>query len=280
VTRGRFAALVGGELLKIRHQPANRPLLLIPAVVVLLIAFLTSGSRPPSGVDDVALRVLDPLTLALQVGVGIPLLVLAARATGQEYQLGTVRVLIARGAGRVRLLLARLTALAVVAAASGAAMGVAGIVVLGLAEPRTVTPLLPPSAPLWRDLGLNLLAVAFSLAACVMLATFAAALGRSVVFGLGVALVWFPIENLAAVALSAVSAVTGQEAYDRLTAYLLSTNLNVMVQAVEPWRRSEVLLATPAVPVDGSHTILVAAAYIAALLAASLLLTWRRDVHQ
>jgi len=277
---GRFSALVAGELLKIRRQPANRPLLLIPLLVVILMALLSSGSRPPASSDDVALRVLDPLTLALQVGVGIPLLVLAARATGQEYQLGTVRVLIARGAGRVRLLLARLAAIAVVAAAGAAVMGVAGLVVLGLAEPRTVTPLLPPSPELWRDAVLNVVAIALSLAACVMLATFAAALGRSVVFGLGVALVWFPVENLAAVALSAFSAVTRQDTYDQLTAYLLSTNLNVMVQAVEPWRGSEVLLATPAVRVDGTHTIVVAAAYLVAFLAASVLLTWRRDVHQ
>ncbi|HEY7201216.1 MAG TPA: hypothetical protein VIC57_13420 [Candidatus Dormibacteraeota bacterium] len=278
--RGRFGALVAGELLKIGRQPANRPLLLIPLLVVILMALLSSGSRPPESTDDVALRVLDPLTLGLQVGVGIPLLVLAARATGQEYQLGTVRVLIARGAGRVRLLLARLAAISAVAAAGAVVMGVAGFVVLGLAEPRTVTPLLPPSAELLRDLGLNAVAVALSLAACVMLATFAAALGRSVVFGLGVALVWFPVENLAAVALSAFSAVTHQDMYDRLTAYLLSTNLNVMVQAVESWRSSEVLLATPAVKVDGTHTIMVAFVYVVAFLAASILLTWRRDVHQ
>jgi ABC-2 type transport system permease protein len=114
----------------------------------------------------------------------------------------------------------------------------------------------------------------------VLLASFAASLGRSVVFGLGVALVWFPIENLGAVALSALSVITRQDTYDQLTTYLLATNLNVMVQAAEPWRRSEVLLATPALPVDGTHTILVAAGYLAAFLGASLLLTWRRDVHQ
>ncbi|HXM57269.1 MAG TPA: ABC transporter permease [Candidatus Dormibacteraeota bacterium] len=277
---GRFTALLGGELLKVRRQPANRPLLIVPLLVVVLLALLSSGSRPPGDANDVALRVLDPLTLGLQVGLGIPLLVLGARATGQEYQLGTIRVLIARGAGRVRLLLARVTALLVLAAVATAAMAVVGFVILALAEPRIVAPLLQPGAALLRDAGLNLVAVVLSLAACTLLATFAAALGRSVVFGIGVALVWFPVENLAAVTLTALSALTHRDVFDHLTAYLLSTNLNVMVQALEPWRTSEVLLATPGVPVDGTHTVLVAAGYLVAFLAASILLTWRRDVQQ
>lgn len=276
--RGRFGSLVGGELRKLVRTRANWPLVLVPALVVLLPAMLSgSGGRPFAGPDDLAERVLDPLTVALQVGVGIPLLVLAARTIGQEYQLGTIRVLIARGAGRVRLLLAKLAALTLVAAAGAAGAALLGGGALGLAQPSAVAALQPAVG---RDAGLNLLAIGLSLAACVLLGAFTSALGRSVVFGLAVALVWLPFENLAAIALTALSTVTGRDAYGQLTAYLLAPNLNVMVHATEPWRRSPVFFAAPGLPVDGSHSLLVAGAYLGGFLAASLLLTWRRDVSQ
>lgn len=277
--RGRFGSLVGGELRKLVRTRANWPLVLVPALVVLLPAMLSgSGGRPFAGPDDLAERALDPLTVALQVGVGIPLLVLAARTVGQEYQLGTIRVLIARGTGRVRLLLAKLAALMVLAATGGAAAALLGGAAFGLAQPSAVTAGLQPAVG--RDAGLNLLAIGLSLAACVLLGAFTSALGRSVVFGLSAALVWLPFENLAAIALTALSTITGRDAYGQLTAYLLAPNLNVMVHATEPWRRSAVFFAAPGLPVDGTHALLVAGVYLAAFLAASLLLTWRRDVSQ
>jgi ABC-2 type transport system permease protein len=278
--RGRFTALVGGELLKIRRQPANWPLPLVTLGAVALLAILsTGGDRQAGGADGVARAVLDPLTVGLQVGLGIPLLVIAARVTGQEYQLGTVRVLIARGTGRMRLLLAKLAALGVLAAAGVAATAALAAGALWLVEPRAIEAVLRAYPSLWRDAGLNLAATSLSLAACVLMGTFVAVLGRSVVFGMAFALIWFPIENLATLVLPALSVITGQDTYAQVTGYLLSANLDAMVQALEPWRRTSVYLPTPSVPVDGPHALLVVGAYLGAFLVAALLLTWRRDVH-
>ena len=275
-----FRALVGGELLKIRRQPANWPLPLFMLAQVFLTALLSSGDNRPVGDQDSVVRaVLDPLTLTLQVGVGLPLLVLAVLVVGQEYQLGTVRVLIGRGTGRVRLLLAKLTALAIVAATGAVVTGAAAAGALWLVEPEPVRTALALGGPIARDAGLNLVAVVLSLAACILLGVFVASVGRSVAFGLALALIWFPIENVGLLVLPALTVLTRQGLWDGLTLYLLGGNLNTMVQALEPGRRTVVFLAAPEPQVDGKHAVLVVLAYLAVFLATSLGLSWRRDVH-
>jgi ABC-2 type transport system permease protein len=275
-----FPSLVGGELLKIRRQPANWPLPLISLAAVFLVAILSSGGGRQAGDRDGVVRaVLDPLTVTLQVGVGIPLLVLAVRVIGQEYQLGTVRVLIARGSGRVRLLLAKLAALGVVAIAGAAVTGALAAGALWAVEPEAVAAVAPIAGAISRDAMLNLLAVGLSLAACVLLGVFVSSLGRSVVAGLALALVWFPLDNVGLLVLPALSAITRQDAWEGFTPYLLGGNLNAMVQALEPGRRTVVFFAAPEPPVDGQHAIVVVAAYLAAFLVVSLVLSWRRDVH-
>jgi ABC-2 type transport system permease protein len=275
-----FPSLVGGELLKIRRQPANWPLPLITLAAVMLVALLSSGGGRQAGDrDGVARAVLDPLTVTLQVGVGIPLLVLSVRVIGQDYQLGTVRVLIARGAGRVRLLLAKLAALGVVASAAVVVTAALAAGALWAVEPEAIAAVAPVARTISRDAGLSLLAVGLSLAACVLLGVFVSSLGRSVVFGLALALVWFPLDNVGLLVLPALTAITRQDAWEGITPYLLGGNLNAMVPALEPWRRTVAFFATPEPPVDGQHAILVVAIYLAAFLVISLVLSWRRDVH-
>jgi ABC-type transport system involved in multi-copper enzyme maturation permease subunit len=275
-----FPSLVGGELLKIRRQPANWPLSLIALAAVMLVALLSSGGgRQASEPDGIARAVVDPLTVTLQVGVGIPLLVLSVRVVGQEYQLGTVRVLVARGTGRVRLLLAKLAALGIAAAATAVVTGAMTVGALWLVEPEAVQAAVAAAAAISRDAGLNLLAVGLSLAACVLLGVFVATLGRSVVFGLALALVWFPVDNIALLVLPALTVFTRMPLWDGVTPYLLGGNLNTMVQALEPGRRAVVFLVSPEPQVDGQHAILVVVAYLTVFLAATLLLTWQRDIH-
>jgi ABC-type transport system involved in multi-copper enzyme maturation permease subunit len=275
-----FPSLVGGELLKIRRQPANWPLSLIALAAVVLVALLSSGGgRQASEPDGIARAVVDPLTVTLQVGVGIPLLVLSVRVVGQEYQLGTVRVLVARGTGRVRLLLAKLAALGIAAAATAVVTGAMTVGALWLVEPEAVQAAVAAAAAISRDAGLNLLAVGLSLAACVLLGVFVATLGRSVVFGLALALVWFPVDNIALLVLPALTVFTRMPLWDGVTPYLLGGNLNTMVQALEPGRRAVVFLVSPEPQVDGQHAVLVVVAYLTVFLAATLLLTWQRDIH-
>jgi len=275
-----FPSLVGGELLKIRRQPVNWSLSLIVLAAVMLVALLSSGGGRQAGdPDGFARAVLDPLTVTLQVGVGIPLLVLSVRVIGQEYQLGTVRVLVARGTGRVRLLLAKLAALCIAAAATALVTGAMTFCALWLVEPDAFQAPAAAASAISRDAGLNLLAVGLSLTACALLGVCVATLGRSIAFGLGLALVWFPVDNIALLVLPALSVFTRMPLWDGVAPYLLGGNLNTMVQALEPGRRAVAFLVSPEPQVDGQHAVLVVAAYLAAFLAASLLLTWHRDIH-
>jgi ABC-2 type transport system permease protein len=65
------------------------------------------------------LKNFDMLTIAnllvLRVFIGFFLIILTANVIGREYQLGTVRILLARGIGRVQLLLAKVSAVVIVA---------------------------------------------------------------------------------------------------------------------------------------------------------------------
>src|SRR5215471_5028 len=51
----------------------------------------------------------------LRIFIGIFLLILTPCLIGQEYQLGTIRILLARGVGRIQLLLAKLFTIIVIA---------------------------------------------------------------------------------------------------------------------------------------------------------------------
>jgi hypothetical protein len=279
-TRTRFTALVASELFKIRSQVFNRRLALAPALCLVVYAALCALSHGPSRgrVLQGALEVLDPLAFVLQFGLGAPLVVISARTVAQEYELGTVQVLVGRGVGRVRLLLAELTALAILAVA-GLALGV----IIGCALALALVPGLAASLPslppvLWRDAGLDLAATADSLGACLLLGAFVAALSRSMTVSLTMAVAWMPFENLLVVLLGVTAALTTADGFRVVSAYLLSPNLNLLPQVLEPWREFPIFLATPLVDLDATHVLAVTLTYLTVFLGGSILLTWRRDV--
>jgi ABC-2 type transport system permease protein len=119
--RPSFAGLLWAEWLKISRQWQTWALFVLQACFLggfYLIELTLSRSN---------LKLLlrsDPLVYAyrlvhgldcVRVFGGICLIIVAARCVGLEYQLGTVRVLLARGVGRVQLLLAKLVTLFLVA---------------------------------------------------------------------------------------------------------------------------------------------------------------------
>ncbi|TMC05250.1 MAG: hypothetical protein E6J41_22710 [Chloroflexi bacterium] len=87
------------------------------------------------------------------------------------------------------------------------------------------------------------------------------------------------MDNIALLVLPALTVFTRMPLWDGLTPYLLGGNLNTMVQALEPGRRAVAFLVSPEPQVDGQHAVLVVVAYLTVFLAASLLLTWQRDIH-
>src|SRR5579859_3811581 len=116
-----FPSLVRAELFRIRRQRSNWLLPLIPLAGLALLAALTITSYGLTdlhgkSVLDAARDLTDTATLVLEMSAGIPVLLIAARTAAHDYQSGTVRLLIGGGAGRIALVLAKLTASLIVAA--------------------------------------------------------------------------------------------------------------------------------------------------------------------
>ncbi|MBO0684631.1 MAG: hypothetical protein J2P45_15850, partial [Candidatus Dormibacteraeota bacterium] len=112
-----FQALLRCELFKALHHPTNRRLLALPAVGLLVYAGFCALSHGPTRghVLQAGLDVLDPLAFVLQFGLGAMLVLIASRTIAQEYNLGTIQVLVGRGVGRVRLLLAQVASFTILA---------------------------------------------------------------------------------------------------------------------------------------------------------------------
>jgi ABC-2 type transport system permease protein len=224
----------------------------------------------------------DVYLAMFDTGSGIFLLIVSARLVGMEYG-GTIRVLLARGAGRLRLLLAKLTALALVGvvllagflALVGAA--VYGVVVSWEGSFQRIGSL--PGAA-WTDLGVNVLIALASVGVSILLGTAAAVLGRSLAFGIGAALALFPVDNFATVVLGPLAFVTKQHFWLDVSAYLLGPNLNVLPALMQRDHRAHPVFATPLVTVDSTHAWMVVGTWALAFLVVSLVLTRRRDVRQ
>src|SRR5258708_23401323 len=105
-----FFGLVGGELFKIRRQWTTWIMLILFMGLTFapyLIAFLENnikGVITAPGGYYVYSQVAAGLAV-MRIFGGFFILILTARTIGQEYQLGTIRIVLARGVGRVQLLL-------------------------------------------------------------------------------------------------------------------------------------------------------------------------------
>src|SRR5256885_12344493 len=115
-----FFGLVRGEFFKILRQWTTWILLVLLLGVIILpyiIEFTVPNVKGNIQTDPLHFF-YDILSVGLsivRVFTGIYLLILAARVVGLEYQLGTIRVLLSRGVGRLQLLFAKLTTMAIIA---------------------------------------------------------------------------------------------------------------------------------------------------------------------
>lgn len=284
--RPSFRGGLGSEALKLSRQGMVWAMLGVALLFFALIAVAvpTAGNlrdqlhRDPA---SLVFTLADGYLAMFDSGAGIFLLLVSARLVGMEYGGGTIRVLLARGAGRLRVLLAKLTALALLGL-----LLLAGFVVLVsaatcaavLAWDGSLEPLASLPSAVWTDLGIDLLVALVSIGVCIVLGSTAAVVGRSVAFGVGAALAFFPLDNFAVVALRLLAAVTGQHRPEDVTAWLLGPNLNALPTLMQTDHHARVQFAAPLVHVDAVHAGLVVAAWALPLLILSLALTRRRDV--
>ncbi len=120
--RPSFFGAVRGEALKLSRQLSFWLTLVGGAVLLAVIVLAISGAtnlKESLLADSTAwaYNMLNVFGTVFQIGSAIVLLIFGARLIGMEYSSGTIRIAYARGAGRLRLLLAKLFTLAAVGVA-------------------------------------------------------------------------------------------------------------------------------------------------------------------
>ncbi|MGZ3616358.1 MAG: ABC transporter permease [Ktedonobacteraceae bacterium] len=294
----RFLGTVRGEFFKIARQWTNWIMLalLLGAIVLPFVIEMTA----PNAKTNIQTNPLHfyynllSITLSiLRVFTGIFLLILAARTIGLEYQLGTIRILLSRGVGRLQLLFAKLLAIALIAL---------GLLVFGLLLNYLLTVILvigltgnldsfnALNSVFWSDARIYVLSIMLNMGVTILLATAAAVIGRSVTFGLSAALIFFPIDNIATIIMTLAFRITHNDFWLSTTAYFLGPNLNAMASVLTNGR-AESIGSTPlygvdpsgvahGIQVDGTHTVVVALVYAAIFAITAIVLTWKRDVKE
>jgi hypothetical protein len=122
------------------------------------------------------------------------------------------------------------------------------------------------------------LVAAISTFVCVLLGTAAAVSGRSLAFGLGAALSFFPADNFGTIVMLLVNRITNQRFFLDITGILLGPNLNVLAVGMQTDHKARAAFTGPLVNVDGTHSLVVIAIFSGAFLLLAVLLMWRRDV--
>jgi ABC-2 type transport system permease protein len=218
----------------------------------------------------------------LRVFIGFFLLILTANVFGREYQLGTIRILLARGVGRLQLLFAKLLAVVVIALFV-LAIGLIINVLLQALQMSVLAGnfdgLKALDAGFWHDMGIYLLTILISMGVTILLTVAMTALGRSFVFGLSVSLAFFPVDNIGVIFMRLAYSLTQNDFWHNITAYFLGPNLNAMPASIMPVH-FENFGFSPLVAVDGTHTLVVALVYGVIFLVAAIILTWKRDVKE
>ncbi len=275
-----------GELLKVSRQ-LSVWLMLLGALVLLgvvVLAASTAGpfksdllNRPTAFVNDI----LQIYGTVFQVGSGIFMLIVGARLLAMEYSAGTVRVLYARGVGRLQLLSVKAAALVVLGL--GLLVGyVAVVAVIVLVTVQvwagSLSPLGQVSSVAWQDAGRALVFYSANIGVLVLVAAAAAALGRSLTFGLPAALSLFPADNFASLILMLVARVTQhQHPWLDINQWFLGPNLNYVLSLWEV-SKPRPAFSSPAASVDLTHVVAVVCAWAAGLAVVAIVRTVRTDV--
>jgi ABC-type transport system involved in multi-copper enzyme maturation permease subunit len=230
-----------------------------------------------------ATTVLPGVEMLFQYSSGLLMLLVSAWLMGACYGSGVLRLLLARGAGRLQVLLARLLVLvlfALLLLLIGAALTAIYFGSVALAAQGSLGGLLHLSPSFWRTLGLGAGAEMVSMLACGVLGMTAAVIGRSVAFGVGVAVAFFPADSLYCQWAPLLGQLTRLSLWGRVTGYLLGPDLNALTQRMRVGPPSRVPVPVPVGDVSTVHAATVVAIWMVGLLVLAAVLIQRRDVQQ
>ena len=263
------------ELRKLAHRPLAWAVFALPAVLALVglaLGYLTARAQgtlpsvlphisPPGYLPNIfgALEMLGPICVA----------VLAAGLIGSDYSWGMMRVQVATGAPRARLLGAKLLALAV-ALAAWIVVAVAAATVSSVAITLFSGHALSfgqVGATWFGQLGLMFGRTWLVLAAWMSIAVLASVAGRSLAAGIAAPIVWQVLEGILFSVLGAAGSFGAH-----VSALLLMSNARTFTS-------HNVFGAAPQLPglLSQSHAVAVLGAYVALTLAVALVIFVRRD---
>jgi ABC-2 type transport system permease protein len=268
--RPRFIGIVRGETLKVSRQ-LSFWLMLAGSFVLLAIVTLaiTSASNiqeqlktDPTGW---AYGARDVFGTIFQIGSGIFILIVGSRLFAMEYSSGTIRIIYARGTGRLQLLLAKMLTLAVI----GIVLLVGYVVVAGgiltllvNAWTGSLAPLQHLPSQFWQDLEMWAVVQGMSIGIVILMAAAAAGIGRSLAFAMAASLAFFPVDNFSVILEALGSRITRQDhPWLNISQYQLGANLNIVLNLIEPGHHARAAFATPLLPVDATHALVVIGAF-------------------
>lgn len=295
-----FLGLLRGELRKITHMRITWVMLAIITFFAIGLQILLLGGNSKAQLHNDPLGsfyiVMEGDLSLLRVFSGIFLLVLAAHVVGLEYQHGTIRILLGRGVGRLQLLAAKTTALALVGVALLAVellieLVFASLVISILAGGHHPWSVLHDE--FWVDVCYYLLYLLINAAATLLLGVAASVVGRSLAFGLTVGLSWFAVDNLAVIPLSLLFQLTHNDLWRNISGLSLGLILNRLPDYIAPpyhlvaqgphgpitiARPVEGFGIMPLVHLDGAHALTIVTLYSIIFATVAIVLTRRRDV--
>lgn len=292
--RPSFSGIVSGELYKIRRMRfiwisfyGLLAILCLPNIIFFTLANIQSMVGDPKN----ALLAATAELAIIRIFIGFFLLILTANVYGREYQQGTIRILLARGVGRLQLLFAKLVAVVLVTIVVFLLCLLLDAVFLTLLLGIKVGSFTVVSQLDWNSVGLYLLTVLVSMGETILVSLALTSIGRSLAFGLSASLAWFPADNILSNLLMLGYLLTKSAFWLNITQYFLGPNLNYMPTALLSGGLA--VGTTPyavqsiqghdfpgAATLDSTHVWLVMAAYAVVFLAISLFLTAKRDVRE
>jgi ABC-2 type transport system permease protein len=285
--RPSFFGAVRGEVLKVSRQLS---FWLMLAGSFVLLAIITLAITSASNIQDQlktdptgwAFGARDVFGTIFQIGSGIFLLIIGSRLFAMEYSSGTIRIIYARGTGRLRLLLAKVLTLAIIGILllAGYLVVAGGILALLVnAWTGSLAPVQHLPNEFWQDLGIWALVQGMSMAVAILLAAAAAGIGRSLAFAMAASLAFFPVDNFTVILEALGSRITKQDhPWLTISQYQLGPNLNSVLGLIEPGHHARSAFASPLTPVDGTHALVVIGVFALAFAVIAAVRTVRPDV--
>lgn len=285
--RPSFLGLVKGEAIKVSGQLS---FWLMLAGALVLLAVITLAITSAQNIHDQlkvdptgwAYGVRDVFGSVFQIGSGILLLIVGSRLFAMEYSSGTIRIIYARGAGRMRLLLAKMLTLVIIGIALLAGyLLLAGTIVGVLANTWTgsLAPLQHLSNQFWQDVEMWTAVQGMSMGIAILIAAAAAGIGRSLAFAMAASLAFFPADNFTVILEALGSRITKQDhPWLNISQYQLGANLNAVLGLIEPGHHARAAFATPLEQVDGTHALVVIGVFALGFAVIAVVRAVRPDV--